>query len=52
MSTIFTMFTRFTMFTSGSEGERSRSAIYMHIYIEGIEQTLLSKATYNNYICQ
>ena len=26
--------------------------IYIHIYIQGVQQTLLSKATYNQYICQ
>ena len=26
--------------------------MYSDIYIEGISQTLLSKATYNKYICQ
>ena len=25
---------------------------YIHVYIEGIQQTLLSKASYNKYICQ
>ena len=26
--------------------------IYIHINIQGVQQTLLSKATYNQYICQ
>ena len=25
---------------------------YINIYIQGVYQTLLSKAPYNNYICQ
>ena len=26
--------------------------IYIYIYIQGIQQTLLSKATYSKYICR
>ena len=36
---------------TASPNDSSRSALYLH-YIQGIKQTLLSKATYNKYICQ